>query len=202
MTHDELVTELQARSLSELTDARASRYINNAMRELDRKFLWPWREQSVTGTAPIQIADLAVVEAVIDVSQSDRRMVPRQYKDLLDWYGDLSTAGTPMYYYRASPSGVQTIATYPTSSDTIGVQYWKVTAEITGSQEPESPDEAHELIVDLAQRRALRDLRDHEGAEAMQSEIDRQIDDLWTQYQPGIADETSVIVASTNVWGW
>jgi len=201
MTFAELVQELKDRGFSDLTDTRAKRYINAARAELDRMYLWPWREQSVTGTAPIEITDLATIEAVTNET-GDYRLRPSQYAALLDAYGDVSTAGTPLYYYRASPAGVPTIATYPTNDDTLGVQYWKVTEDLVADgDEPESPTEAHYLIVDLAVRRAARDVRDHQGAEAIQSEIDRQLDALWNQYMPGIPDETSVYVVSTNPYG-
>ena len=200
MDFSELKHELAERGNADLTHTRMGRYINAARAELDRMYLWPWRENSAEGTAPMIVTDLARVEAVINQSQSDQRLRPAQYKDLLDAYGDLTTAGTPMYYYISRPLSDPVIATYPTSdTDTIGVQYWKVTADLVNStDEPESPAEAHYLIVDLAVRRASRDIRDHQGAEAIQSEIDRQLDALWNQYMPGIPDETSVYVVSTN----
>jgi hypothetical protein len=199
MTFAELKTELSDRGFSDLSDARLGRYINYARAELDRMYLWPWREKSGTGTAPITISDLGVIEAVTNESQ-DYRLPQRQYRDLLDQHGDLSTSGTPECYYVGWPSGVPVVGTYPTNTDTIGVQYWKVTADLTGSQEPDSPDEAHYLIVDLAVRRASRDVGDHEGAEAIQSEIDRQINDLLIQYPTGIADNPGHIVQPTSDW--
>lgn len=201
MDFSELVDELQARGFSDLTDARAGVYINNARAELDRMYLWPWRETSITGTAPISIADLAVIEAVTNETL-DYRLPAVQFRDALDMWGDLSITGTPSVYYTASPLGVPAVATYPTGTDTIGVQYWKVTVDLTGTQDPASPSEAHYLIVDMAVQRAYRDKHNHEAANALQAEIDRQLDALLFQYSPGVADDSGHIIGGWNSIDW
>jgi hypothetical protein len=198
MTFAELKTELADRGFSDLTDTRLGRYINYARAELDRMYLWPWREKSGTGTAPVTIADLGQVEAVTNESQ-DYRLQAAQFRDLLDAHGDISTSGTPECYYRAFVSGSPVIATYPTNSDTLGVQYWKVTPDLSGSSdEPESPDDAHYLIVDLAVRRALLDVGAEERVATVQQEIDRQIDNLCEQYPPGVGDFQGHIVQPSD----
>jgi hypothetical protein len=200
MTFDELKTELADRGFSDLSDTRLGRYINYARAELDRMYLWPWRESFATSTAPMTITDLGPIEAVTNESR-DFRLPAAQFRDLIDWNGDLSTSGIPECYYVAWPSGAPVVATFPTNTDTIGVQYWKVTTDLAGDgDEPESPDEAHYLIVDLAVRRASRDVGDHEGAEAIQSEIDRQINDLLIQYPMGVADFPGHIVQPSTDW--
>lgn len=180
-------TELSDRGFAHLSDTRLGVYINNARAELDRMFFWPWREASATGTAPLTIADLGVVEAVVD-SNTDLPLRKADYRSLLESFGDLSIVGTPSFYYIAWPSGSPVVATYPDTSGSIGVQYWKVTADLTGVQTPASPAEAHYTIVDLAVRRAYRDSDNHAASEALQSEIDRAIGELLVQYPPGIAD--------------
>jgi hypothetical protein len=189
MDFAELKAELIARGFSDLSTTRQGVYINAANQELDRMALWPWREESVSGPSPLAIADLGPIEAVINMTQSDYPLEGRQFRDLLDWYGDLAVVGSPWCYYVAWPTGTPAIATFPTSSDTIGVQYWKVPPVLTGTASPASPVDAHYLIVDLAVRRASRDVGDHEGAEAIQGEIDRQLEALLFQYQPGVADD-------------
>jgi hypothetical protein len=184
----ELKTELKARGFDDLSDARAGVYVNAARAELDRLALWPWREKSVTGTAPVTVSDLGTIEKVLNTSQSDAPLRKVDYQTLIECYSDLSTAGSPWAYYVAWPSGSPVVATYPTSSDTIGVQFWRVSPTLTGTDTPLSPENAHYLIVDLAVRRAYRDRDNHQAAESVQSEIDRQLDGLLVQFPPGIAD--------------
>jgi hypothetical protein len=200
MDYSTLKTELLVRGFSDLGDTRAGRYINAARAELDRMHLWPWREKSVTGIAPVSVTDLGTIEAVTNETL-DYRLQAAQFRNLLDWYGDLSTTGTPGCYYLASPSGTPVVATYPTGSDTIGVQYWKVTADLSSAgDEPDSPSEAHYLIVDLAVRRAYRDKHQHQEAEAIQSEIDRQLAALLDQYPPGVGDHQGHIILPGQDW--
>lgn len=196
MDFSDLKTELADRGFSDLTDPRAGVYINNALAELNRLALWPWLEDSVTGTSPLSIPTLGQIEAVTNES-ADYRILPADFNNLLSAYGDLSTSGSPTWYYRASPSGTPAVGTYPSNSDTIGVQFWKTTATLSADGDvPEAPEDVHYLIVDLAVRRASRDSGDHAGAEAIQGEIDRQLDGLFFQYPPGIADSSGVILVS------
>jgi hypothetical protein len=172
----ELKTELAARGFDYLSDTRLGQYINQAVAELDETELWPYREESVTGTAPLAISDLGTIEQVINVSQSNRSLDPGEYGDLVAMFGDLSVDGTPSYYYVAWPSGVPTVATYPESSDTIGVQFYRVTGEMTGSSDtPAAPTRFHGLIVSIAVREAYRDSDNHQAAEALQAQIDRDL---------------------------
>lgn len=194
-----LKAELAARGFDYLSSTRQGYYINAARAELDRMYLWPWREASTTGTAPLTISDLAAVEAVVNTSQSNQVLTPIDYRTLTERFNDLSTAGLPTYYYTARPSSPE-VAVYPTSTtDTIGVQYWRVTSDLSsGSDTPASPSEAHYTIVDLAVRRAYRDSDNHAEAEAIQSEIDRAIGQLLIQYPPGIADHSGVFTLTSN----
>ena len=197
MTYADLKTELSDRGFSYLSDARLGRYVNAARGELDRLALWPWREKSVTGVAPFTVADLGPVEAVMNTS-NNTKLAKVDYQTLLEHYGDLDTTGSPSCWYSAWPAGSPVVATYPTSGDTIGVQYWRVCPDLTGVESPLSPADAHYLIVDLAVRRAYRDSDNHEAAEAIQSEIDRQVDALLFQYQPGMTDGPDAYVGVTG----
>jgi hypothetical protein len=202
MNFTELKAELIARGFDSLTDARAGVYINNARAELDRIFLWPWREASVTGVSPLTISDLAganSIEKVINTSQSSTPLSRCDWSTLVDLYGDLSTSGTPSYYYIASPGGSFEVATVPvSSSDVIGVQYWALTPDlVNASDTPTSPSQAHYTIVDLAARRAYRDNDEHDAATALQPEIDNAISQLLEAYPPGTPDGPEAYVGVT-----
>jgi hypothetical protein len=176
MTFDELKTELAARGFDMLSDDRLGRYVNQAAAELDETELWPYREQFASGEAPLAIEDLGTIEQVINSSQSSVSLDPMDYGDLVAMYGDLSVDGTPSYYYTAWPSGVPTVATYPESEDTISVQYWAVSEEMSADADlPAAPARFHKLIVDMAAREAYRDSDNHGAAEGLQVQIDRDL---------------------------
>lgn len=192
MTFAEMKAELVARGFDTLTTTRQGYLINAARAEFDRTFLWPWREASVTGTSPLAITDLAganSIEAVVNTSQSSLPLTRLDYRSLLAAYGDLSTSGSPSYYYVASPSGAFEVATYPSNSDTIGVQYYKRTPDLSADGDtPASPSECHYTIVDIAVRRAYRDNDDQAAAAGLQPEIDNAISQFLISYPPGQAD--------------
>lgn len=189
MDFSDLKTELSNRGFAHLSDTRLGTYVNAARAELDRTALWPWREKSATGAAPLTITDLGTIEAVLNTTQSSFPLQRVDYRTLVENYGDLSTSGTALYYYVAWPSGTPEVATYPSGSDTIGVQYWRITPDLSAdSDTPASPAQAHYTIVDLAVRRASRDSGNDDVAAAIQPEIDNAISQLIEQYPPGMAD--------------
>jgi hypothetical protein len=181
-----LKAELVARGFDSLSTTRQGYYINAARAELDRMFLWPWREKSASGTSPLSVSDLGRIEKVTNSSQSALPLAKADRSTLIDIYGDLSVSGTPGYYYVAWPSGTPTVVAIPVSTNTIAVQYWKVTVDLSGAADvPAAPSEAHYTIVDLAVRRAYRDSDDHAAAAALQPEIDNAVAQLLEQYPPG-----------------
>jgi hypothetical protein len=159
------------------------------MHRIDGMYRWPYREDSGIGIAPVVIPTLGQVEAVTNQSVNDYPLEESSYKDLTEWFGDLATTGAPMYWYRAYVSGNPVIATYPVSTDTIGVQFWQIFPDLTGTDTPSMPDRYHMLIVELAVQMAYRDMDAHAMAEAMRPEINTQIfemmEDMLPQQDPG-----------------
>lgn len=199
MNFSELKTELAARGFDYLSDTRLGQYINWARAELDDTELWPYREESATGTAPLSISDLGTIEAVIDTTTS-LPLEAWDYRDLLHSYGDLSVDGSPQFYYLANPSGTPEVATYPESSNTIGVQYWEVTPDLTGTDTPLAPSRFHKIIVDMAARECYRDADNHQAAEALQVQIDR---DLWRMREALLVGSTQGPQARVQITeGW
>lgn len=175
MNFTALKAELAARGFDHLSDTRLGQYVNWGRAELDDLYRWPYREAAVTGTAPLIVTDLGVIEAVTNET-SHATLQPADFRGLLEDYGDLSLSGTPSSYYVSWATGVPEVATYPASTNTIGVQYWKVTPDLSaGTDTPLAPTRFHGLIVDLAVRRAYRDRDNHQAAEQLQVEIDRQV---------------------------
>jgi hypothetical protein len=195
MTFAELKTELAARGFSDLSDARLGIIINQARRKLDRMYLWPWRESFITGEAPLLIGDLGIIEAVTNETRQET-LDPAQYRWLTKVEGaNLDESGVPSYYYVGWPDGNIVLATYPTSTDTIGVQYWKVTSDLAEDDDVTvTPEEVDDVVLDIANQRAYRDRHNHAEAREMQVEIDDAIDTLLQQYPPGSADGQGHIV--------
>ena len=182
MNFAELVAELQARGFDDLDSdgTRAGRFVNAAYLELCGLHQWPFLEESATGVAPLALSDLGTIEVVLDLDRNVE-LAPREYRDLIADYGDLSTTGTAVFYYLANPSGTLQVATYPVSTNTIGVQYWEVPGDLTGTDTPVVPARYHDIIVDLAVCRAYRDSDNHAAAEALQAHVDRRVSQMVNQ---------------------
>jgi hypothetical protein len=188
MTFEELRSELSARGFSHLDDDRLGLLVNRARARLDGMHTWPYREDSAQGAAPLSIPTLGIVEAVSNETQG-YLLEEMGYADILDMTSDLTTGGPGRYWYRSTPAGDPVVNTYPDNGDTIGVQFWAITEDLSADpDEPASPARYHLLIVDIAQQAAERDRGNHQNAQALQPEIDRQVtemvEDLLVQQQP------------------
>lgn len=148
---------MEARGFGRFTDAQRGQFINDAIAEVDGMYPWPYREASAVGASPLSVTDLGEIEAVTDETLNRTlELVP--YRNLLDWYQDLTVTGEPWYAYIAWPSGSPVVATFPVTSNTIGVQYWKVGPALSaGSDEPLAPARFHYVYVAVACRMAASD---------------------------------------------
>jgi hypothetical protein len=195
----ELRTELSDRGFNTLTPARLGSYINRARSRLDGMYCWPYREASATGVAPLSIPTLGIVEAVSNETLN-YPLEPAGYADLTSDGCDLSLTGSPVCWYRTSPSGVPVIATYPTGTDTIGVQHWEVTPDLVlDAEEPQAPERFHMLIVDIATQMAERERGNYAAAagftEDVKEQVGQMVVELLTQQEPTLQRMTD---ASTD----
>lgn len=199
MQFSALKQELSDRGFSMMSDTRLGYLINRAAQQVDMSYLWPYREAAVTGTAPVTVTDLGRVQAVLDTTHN-AVLEQADWTDLLAMFGeDLSTTGSPWYWYVAWPAGVPEVATYPVSTATIGVQYWKVTADMSAASDtPASPARFHMLLVDIAERLASREVGRPENVTVTQSEIDRAIGLMATELLSDQGSRFAQTVASTD----
>lgn len=145
LTFTALKTEFAARGFDYLDSTRQGYYLNRAYRDIVTTEDWPFMESTATGAAPLVISDLSSVESVIDTTQQIK-LEPRDRRNLTDDYStDLSTAGTPAFYYLTQGSVVNL---YPTSSDNLAVRYYKVATDLSsGSDVPLVPGSSNQLAI-------------------------------------------------------
>lgn len=146
-------TELSDRGFDLLSDTRLGQFVNQARNELDNLYLWPYRLTSASGTSPLTITDLGTIEEVALTSTTGSPALAfADRRSLKDAYGDLTTTGTPQWFY--IDNGV--VRTYPVGG-TLAVRYYKRTPVLTGTDTPLAPADYHMLIVDMAVRWAQKD---------------------------------------------
>lgn len=171
-----LQTEFFARGFDFLNDAgagltRAKRWLNDAAHEIDELEDWPYLNASTTGAAPLTIADLRTVESVAIVSDM-LVLEPQDRRSLVDYYVDLTTTGTPTFYYITTGT---TINVYPANtSKTLTVRYWKFTADMSaGTDAPAMPDRFRMAVVERACAKAYRDSDNPQAAADCLGESER-----------------------------
>lgn len=171
-----LQTEFQARGFADMTSAadltRITRWLNDALHDIDEMYDWPYLQAVTSGATPLTIADLRKIERVVDtVNDQTLRQVARG--EAADWDGDLTTTGSsPMAYYLV---GGTSVTLYPTSTSAVQVLYWKFGPDLSaGADAPLMPDRFRYAIVDFAVAYGCMDRGDAAGAQvARQAGDDR-----------------------------
>jgi hypothetical protein len=175
MTFAEMKTELSDRGFAHLTAARRGQIVNDAVTELEEQAFWPFREDSAQGAAPLAVPLLGTIEAVVNESQG-YVLEPRSYQWLLDHTSDLTEGGPGQFFYVSWPSGIPVVNTWPDNGDTIGVQFWAESTELSADGDvPLTPERWHSTILMIAQRMAENERGNLQVAQGLQVEIDRQV---------------------------
>lgn len=157
-TFAELKASMLARGFNRLTDAQRGEYVNSAVSEVDALYPWPYRLSTITGAAPLAVATLGEIDTVTDTVQ-DCELYPSQFGLLTDWFGDISTTGTPAYFY-VDWSGVsQTVRVYPVSTNNLSVRHYAMPTPLSAAGDtPAAPTRFHlSVYVPVACRMAASD---------------------------------------------
>ena len=172
MNFNEMLTEFYARGFDYLHDngagtTRAKRWINQAYMDIVEADDWPWAQSSTTGVAPITISDLGTVEsATNDTAGAPLVFIDR--RSLLDSYTDLTVVGSATYAYLTNGT---TVNSYPVSTDSLTVRYWKIPVELSSlTDSPLFPARYHYAIIDYACGRAYMDSDNPEMAQAARAD--------------------------------
>lgn len=198
MNFSELKAELADRGFSQLTDTRRGTMVNLGRAELDGLFLWPYREKTASGAAPLTVSDLGPIASVQASTQNSVPLWRAGFGFLVDAYGDLTISGTAQWYYVSWTSGTPVVSVFPVSTASIAVRYWRVTPDLTGTQTPLAPSEWHGLYVDLAVKRAHLDQREYAEAAQLQQQIDNQVGQMLAALPPGQQDGPDAYVEVTG----
>lgn len=170
MNFGELQQELMDRGFSYLNDsangqARAKRWINRAYAELVEEADWEFAKGLASGPPPLTVSDM---RDVLSVTGPNGALEESTIASLDDDF-DLTTTGTAAWWYR---DGTQ-IKVYPVDTQDVTVRYLKTPADMVASGDvPIVPPRYHELIVDLAVIRALKDRSNFQETTALRQMLD------------------------------
>lgn len=153
-------------------EARLNRWIQQAIRELCDFKPWPFLYTTKEGAAPLEIADLGHVQAVVDVTARNP-LEPATLNQLLLGDPTLSSVGAAMYWYVTDGKKVNV---HPASSSTFKVHYRKVPAALSDEEEPIIPTDYHDLIVDRVRVKVYKATDNFEAAAEILKDYERQRD--------------------------
>ena len=161
-------TEVYSRGFNYLNDGgagvtRVTRWLNDAMHEIDSRADWPYLNTTTTGAPPLTIVDLNTVESVTDISQL-RTLQPCDRRDLREWYADLTITGTPWGWYL---TGGNVINVFPANTGTtLTVDYYRDAPDLVNAGDtPLMPDQYRMAIVEYALVKAHLDAENETSAQ-------------------------------------
>ena len=155
----EFLAEFYAMGFSYLSDtpagvARATRWINQAYRELCGLERWPFLEATVVAAAPATVADLAEVLSVVDTTNANQTLAQADQVTLSATV-DLTSLGVPQCYYITNGT---TVNVWPVATNQLSIRYVVKPSNLTaGTDTVIVPSEYSDVIVLGAVRRGLLD---------------------------------------------
>lgn len=153
-------------------EARINRWIAQAIREICDHKPWPFLYTTKEGKAPLEIADLGHVQAVVNAT--DRNPLdPITLNQLVLGNPNLDGVGRPEFWFIDDGKKVKV---YPLNTDvTIKVHYRKTPAALTDEEEPIIPADYHDLIVDRVRVKAYKATDNFEAAREVLKDYERQL---------------------------
>ena len=175
MNLGEIRAEVESRGYDYVSDSRLNLWIKQGYRWICSLEPWPFLETSVSGQAPLTIADLS---QILHVSTGDETLRGADYRDIRDLDPNLDDTGTPVMWYLTG----DTINTWPTSTEVLEVRYIRKPAELSSdSDTPLIPEAHHPVLVDYGVMSGLKDNDEYEQAQGLRAVIQAQDQHLRVQ---------------------
>jgi hypothetical protein len=155
--------------------------LNDAKNIFEDFWDWPWLEESITGSAPLTIADLKQILYVIDADQECLLEGTTALSVVTN--ESLSDGGTqnPRMWYL---DGEDTLSVYPANTtNDLQVRYYRFSPELSGTDTPLIPTRYHNLWVDLAMVNVYEDSDDAQAAAALRADCQQRLGQLVVHYE-------------------
>jgi hypothetical protein len=196
MNLPELVTAFLQRGFDYQSNAEAEQLLNDAyLIDICADQDWPFKEEIVTGTAPLTIGEFDALEYVIDTTE-ERKLHPLDRRNLTDAFPTFAETGSPRFYYLTEGT---VLNVYPTNTtDSLLVRYYISVPELTGSATPIIPKRWHSLIVDGAVARAYEGSDDYELAQNANAKFQERLEKMRTSILGPYRDGPEQFIAVTD----
>lgn len=149
MTKKEICEEVIASGFENIAneeggEATINRWIEQVVREICDVKPWPFLLATKEGSAPLEVADLGHVEAVVDLT-NDNQLQSATLKQVLAGDPNLDSVGNAEWWYTEDG---KTIKVFPANtSANFKAHYRKTPGALADGDEPIIPAAYHDLIV-------------------------------------------------------
>lgn len=156
-------------------EARINRWIGQVIRDICDVKPWPFLMVTKEGKAPLEVVDLAHVEAFADVT-NDNVLAPTDVSALVLRDPDLSSTGIAEVWYTEDG---RTLKVFPASEDaTFKVHYRRTPPAITDEEEPIIPSDYHDLIVDGVRMKVYKATDNFAAAAEILKDYERRLEGM------------------------
>lgn len=156
-------------------EARINRWIQQVIRDICDLKPWPFLMVTKEGNAPLEVADLAHVEAMVDVTNHNQ-LRSITLGQLVAGDPDLDEVGTASYWYTEDG---RTLKVYPASATaTFKVHYRRTPPALGDAEEPIIPADYHDLIVDGVRIKAYKATDNFSAAAEILKDYERRLEGM------------------------
>jgi hypothetical protein len=172
MNLEQIRAEVQDRGYNYLPTSRIDLWIKQTYEWVCSVQPWPFLEATIAGAAPLDIPDLS---QILYVAGPNTGLDGADLRDILDADPALTETGTATNWYLEG----NTVKIWPAEAGVaISVRYIKQPPALTDLDSPLLPSAYHEILVDGAVLRGLKDNDEYDTAQALQAVIDMQVEGM------------------------
>ncbi len=156
-------------------EARINRWIAQVIRDICDLKPWPFLMVTKEGKAPLEVVDLAHVEAFVDAT-NDNVLSPSDVGVLVLRDPDLSSSGIAEVWYTEDG---RTLKVFPSSDTaTFKVHYRRTPPALTDLEEPIIPADYHDIIVDGVRIKVYKATDNFAAASEILKDYERRLEGM------------------------
>lgn len=171
MILEELNEEVRQRGYHYVATGRIDQWINRAYLEICGRQPWPFLETVTTGPAPVNLPGLL---SILYVTSNGVEVEGGDVRDLLDRDPDLAEVGDPRYWYLTG----ENLNVWPDYTGDLTVRHASLPVKLTAGTSPLFPEQYHEMLIDGAVVRGLKDNDEYDQAAGLQQIIDARVQNM------------------------
>lgn len=172
---------LAARGFNYLKPPDMDLMLNRGRNDFEDYWPWPWLDATLTGPAPLDIADLKHVRKVTDGAGVGLWGLEADHVDMA---AAATIGAAPYWYLQDTVAEHVNVCLLPATGETITVDYTRQSPELTAPDaEPLIPVRYHSMWIDWSVVQAYKDSDNFAAAQALQGDINARMQLIVERYE-------------------